>query len=89
MKHSIGKRILAMAVGASISCFEKFGSLNGKTYEIVNADSGEVVASDTLPAADKDDAFSGECVHVISFDEVTDPGTYSRCRIGCFGTFSP
>lgn len=61
---------------ARISCFEKFGSLNGKTYEIVNADSGEVVVSDTLPVADKNDAFSGEWVHVISFDEVTDPGTY-------------
>lgn len=61
---------------ARISYFEKFGSLEGKIYEIVNADTDAVVASGTLSAAKKDAAFSGECVHVVNFDEVTTPGTY-------------
>lgn len=61
---------------ARISYFEKFGSLNGKTYQIVNAGNDEVVASGTLSDAEKNDALSGECVHVIHFDEVTEPGTY-------------
>ncbi|WP_298482867.1 glycoside hydrolase family 9 protein [uncultured Ruminococcus sp.] len=61
---------------ARISYFEKFGSLEGKIYEIVNADTDAVVASGTLSAAKKDAAFSGECVHVVNFDEVTAPGTY-------------
>ncbi|MDD6278536.1 MAG: glycoside hydrolase family 9 protein [Oscillospiraceae bacterium] len=61
---------------ACVSYFEKFGSLNSKTYEIVNADNGEVVYTDTLPDAVYEKNFSGEMMHTISFDEVTEPGTY-------------
>lgn len=61
---------------ARVSYFEKFGSLNGKNYEIVNADNDEVVYTDTLPDAVYEEEFSGEMVHTISFDEVTEPGTY-------------
>ena len=61
---------------ARISYFEKFGSLYGKTYQIVNADNGEVAASGTLSDAEKNDHLSGENVHIIHFDEVTTPGTY-------------
>ncbi len=61
---------------ARVSYFEKFGSLNGKTYEIVNAETEEIAASGTLPDASYDETFSGEMVHIISFDEVTEPGTY-------------
>lgn len=61
---------------ARVSYFEKFGSLNGKTYEIVNADTDVVAASGTLSDAVYEETFSGEMVHVIRFDEVTAPGTY-------------
>lgn len=61
---------------ARISYFEKFGSLDGKTYEIVNADTNETVISGILSQAEKNDNLSGECVHVIDFDEVTVPGIY-------------
>lgn len=61
---------------ARISCFEKFGSLDGKSYQIVRADTDEVVATGVLPHAEKDALLSGECVHVIQFDELTTPGTY-------------
>lgn len=64
---------------ARISCFEKFGSLEGKTYQIINAANGAVAASGTLDAAEKNDHLSGENVHVIHFDEVTAPGTYYIC----------
>lgn len=61
---------------ARISYFEKFGSLDGKSYQIVRADTDEVVATGVLPHAEKDVLLSGECVHVIQFDELTTPGTY-------------
>ena len=61
---------------ARISYFEKFGSLDGKSYQIVRADTDEVVATGVLPHAEKDALLSGECVHVIQFDELTTPGTY-------------
>lgn len=61
---------------ARISYFEKFGSLNGKTYQIVNADSGEVACEGTLPDAGLHEHLSGESMHIINFDELTTPGTY-------------
>lgn len=61
---------------ARVSCFEKFGSLNGKEYEIVNAESNEVVLTGALPEGVLEETFSGEVVHTISFDELTEPGTY-------------
>lgn len=61
---------------ARISYFEKFGSLDGKSYQIVRADTDEVVATGVLPHAEKDALLSGECVHVIQFDELKTPGTY-------------
>ncbi len=61
---------------ARVSYFEKFGSLNGKTFEIVNVNTGEIAYTDTLPDAVYEEKFSGEMVHVINFDEVTEPGSY-------------
>ena len=61
---------------AKISYFSKFGSLNGKTFEVVDKISGEVVYSDTLPDAVQNDKSSGESVHEINFDSVTESGTY-------------
>lgn len=61
---------------AKVSCFEKFGSLDGKTYEIVNAESNEAVLAGTLPEGVLEETFSGEMVHTISFDELTEPGVY-------------
>lgn len=61
---------------ARVSYFEKFGSLNGQTFEIVNADTGEITYTDSLPDAVYEEKFSGEMVHVINFDEVTEPGSY-------------
>ncbi len=61
---------------ARISYFEKFGSLNGKQYEVVDASSNEVVYSDTIPDAVYEETFSGEMVHIISFDALTTAGTY-------------
>lgn len=61
---------------ARISYFEKFGSLNGKTYEIVNSENDEVVYSAAIPDAVYEETFSGEMVHIINFDEVTEPGKY-------------
>ena len=61
---------------ARVSYFEKFGSLNGKTYEIINAETEEIAASGTLSDAVYEESFSGEMVHTITFDEVTEPGTY-------------
>ncbi len=61
---------------ARVSYFEKFGSLNGKTYEIVNAETDEVVYSDTLPDAVYEEKFSGEMVHTFNFDALTTPGNY-------------
>ncbi len=61
---------------ARVSYFEKFGSLNGKTYEIIDSESKEVVISGTLADGVLDNTFSGEMVHIINFDELTEPGTY-------------
>ena len=61
---------------ARVSYFSKFGSLDGKTYEIINAGTGEIALSGTLSPAQQEDVLSGESVHVIQFDELTTPGTY-------------
>lgn len=61
---------------ARISYFEKFGSLNGKTYQIVNSSSGKVAFEGALPAAKLNEHLSGESMHIINFDELTTPGTY-------------
>jgi len=61
---------------ARVSYFEKFGSLNGKVYEVVNAKTDEVVYSDTLPDAVYEEKFSGEMVHTFNFDALTTPGSY-------------
>ncbi len=61
---------------ARISYFAKFGSLNGKKWEIVNADTDEVVYSGILENATENDHLSGESVHIINFDDVAEVGTY-------------
>lgn len=45
---------------ARVSYFDKFGSLDGKTYEIVDAEQGDVVATGTLLTAQKEETLSGE-----------------------------
>ena len=61
---------------ARVSYFSKFGSLNGKTFEVVNAADGKVVFSGTLSNANSNDGASGERVHIFNFDSVTVPGEY-------------
>lgn len=61
---------------ARISYFEKFGSLAGKTYEIIDAVNEDVVLSGTIPEGRLEETFSGEIVHIINFDELKDAGTY-------------
>ncbi len=61
---------------ARISYFAKFGSLNGKTYEIVDKVSGKTVLTGTLGEAVLNEHLSGESVHIIHFDELKTPGTY-------------
>lgn len=61
---------------AKVSCFEKFGSLSGKKFEIVNKETGETVFSDILSDAVTDETISGESVYEINFDTVTEQGTY-------------
>lgn len=61
---------------ARISYFAKFGSLNGKKWELLNADTNEIVYSSTLSDAIENDHLSGESVHIINFDDVTETGTY-------------
>ncbi len=61
---------------ARVSYFEKFGSLNGKTYEIVNAETDAVAVSGALSDGTLEKTFSGEIVHVIRFDELTQAGRY-------------
>lgn len=61
---------------ARVSYFEKFGSLDGKAFEIVSADTEKVVYTGTLPDAVYEADFSGEMVHIINFDAVTEAGTY-------------
>ena len=64
------------AKNAKVSCFEKFGSLSGKKFEIVNKETGYTVFSDTLSDAVTDETISGESVYEINFDTVTEQGTY-------------
>lgn len=64
------------AKNAKVSCFEKFGSLSGKKFEIVNKETGYTVFSDTLSNAVTDETISGESVYEINFDTVTEQGTY-------------
>ena len=64
------------AKNAKVSCFEKFGSLSGKKYEIVNKETGKTFFSDTLSEAVTDKTISGEAVYEINFDSVTEQGTY-------------
>ncbi len=61
---------------AKVSYFAKFGSLNGKTWELVNADTGKIVLTGTLEDGVLEEKFSGEMVHTVRFDEVTEAGTY-------------
>ena len=61
---------------AKVSCFEKFGSLSGKKFEIINKETEKIVFSDILSDAITDKAISGESVYEINFDSVTEKGTY-------------
>lgn len=61
---------------AKVSCFKKFGSLNGKRFEIVNQENEEVVFSDVLSDATTDTKISGEDIYEINFNSVTQQGTY-------------
>ncbi|MCL2775686.1 MAG: glycoside hydrolase family 9 protein [Oscillospiraceae bacterium] len=61
---------------ARVSYFPKFGSLNGKTFEVVNEATGDVAFSGKLPNESSTDADSGEIVHVFSFDSVNVAGKY-------------
>lgn len=61
---------------AKVSCFKKFGSLNGKRFEIVNQETEEVVFSDVLSDATTDTKISGEDIYEINFNSVTQQGTY-------------
>ena len=61
---------------AKVSCFKKFGSLNGKRFEIVNQETEEVVFSDVLSNATTDTKISGEDIYEINFNSVTQQGTY-------------
>ena len=61
---------------ARISYFAKFGSLNGKTYEIVDKNSGKTVLTGTLGEAELNEHLSGESVHIINFDQLKTAGTY-------------
>jgi len=61
---------------ARVTYFEKFGSLKGKTWELVNADTNEIVTTGTLGEGVLEESFGGEIMHDIRFDEVTAPGRY-------------
>ena len=61
---------------ARVTYFEKFGSLKGKTWELVNADTNEIVTTGTLGEGVPEESFGGEIMHDIRFDEVTAPGRY-------------
>ncbi|MGN0574906.1 MAG: glycoside hydrolase family 9 protein [Ruminococcus sp.] len=61
---------------AKVSCFEKFGSLDGKQFEIVNEETEKIVFTDILSDAVLNESVSGESVYEINFDEVTETGTY-------------
>jgi len=61
---------------ARVSYFSKFGTLNGKTFQVVNAANGEVAFSGTLPNSNTDDEASGERVHIFNFDDLNVPGEY-------------
>lgn len=61
---------------AKVSCFAKFGSLEGKQFEIVNAATETTVFSGILSDPVLNESVSGESVYEINFDEVTEAGTY-------------
>ncbi|MGN0592062.1 MAG: glycoside hydrolase family 9 protein [Ruminococcus sp.] len=61
---------------AKVSCFEKFGSLDGKQFEIVNEETEKIVFSGMLSDAVINESVSGESVYEINFDAVTESGTY-------------
>ena len=61
---------------AKISYFSKFGSLNGKKWEFVNADTNEIVKTGILDNGIIEEEFSGEIVHTVRFDDVTESGSY-------------
>lgn len=61
---------------AKISYFSKFGSLNGKKWELVNADRNEIVKTGILDNGIIEEEFSGEIVHTVRFDDVTESGSY-------------
>ena len=64
------------AKSAKISYFSKFGSLNGKKWELVNTETNEIVKTGTLDNGIAENVFSGEIVHTVRFDDVTETGTY-------------
>lgn len=61
---------------AKVSCFSKFGSLSGKKWELVNADTKEIVKTGILEEGVIEEKFSGEVVHTVRFDDVTESGSY-------------
>lgn len=61
---------------AKVSCFEKFGSLDGKKFEIVNKETEKIVFSGILSDGVPNESLSGESVYEINFDAVTEAGTY-------------
>ena len=61
---------------ARISYFAKFGSLTGKEWQLVNADTGEITFTGTIPEPVLNEHLSGETMHIISFDDVKSPGNY-------------
>ncbi|MDO4864545.1 MAG: glycoside hydrolase family 9 protein [Ruminococcus sp.] len=61
---------------ARVSYFAKFGSLTGKEWQVVNADTGEVAMKGIFTEPVLNDHLSGESVHIISFDDVKTAGTY-------------
>lgn len=64
------------AKNAKVSCFEKFGSLEGKIFEIVNSETGETFFSGVLGEPVLQETVSGESVYDIQFDAVRQAGTY-------------
>ncbi len=61
---------------AKISYFEKFGSLTGKTFEVVDSKTDKVAYTGKIPEGSLEETFSGEMVHIITFDELKTAGTY-------------
>ncbi|MDR1674488.1 MAG: glycoside hydrolase family 9 protein [Oscillospiraceae bacterium] len=62
---------------ARVSNFPKFGTLGGKTYEVVNADTDETVFSGEISSVPLQlDEASGEDIRILNFSEVKTPGEY-------------